>query len=1315
MKIKNRFSHVWAVCLSILTFAFFNVAGQNKNLNHLTNEQRQQKGIDYCFNKADYIFEAEYFLEGNSECPTTQYKVDTHMYNAFIYYKMYITKVYRGDKDLTPGTIYFLQMSEPSDIIETPISTSKSKAIYFAVKSDYPYPHVSGIVDNPVFVNYFSYLSPSIDSSGKEIYKGFGSIYNRGIVPKIYDDVEKELFKGRKDVRIDGQRKENISNKRSNFFRLGNTTDTVGSGIRGLQLKKQYNEQMKTFYLQRDFSNLPDSTRKKIKEQIKKEFPEDVEIIKDFEQKENKNRKNKKKSSSMHLEQQAAVPNVQYAIRNRKFSDSLGLKYFYEYDVTVKTDGAGVYYDFAFLDYSFNDAVFGNEVYKNGKVRVSKGGYFSSGTYSFAQVDKTLNSTFINMGVENVGSGGTVLFNRSLLPLNNEVVLYHVKIQYNWPGACGANPNLLFTNIALTQSLSVYSNSQTSSGTLNSFGTTSFAWDSDITIPICSNPLITSIQHHSAILIDAVRGGTDDYITIKGSGFGPSKGSGKIEFKNANNGGLDAVGNPSYVDADDNDYIVDGWTDTEIKVKLPSTSKNNGAPAGTGTIRVTNSLENTVVSTQQVIVPYAIKNYRNGLDKLKINYVRQKCVNGIEFELHNSFLSLSSSELTKATAAIEKALTDWNTAIGSTYQLSLKKNGSNYVYDLSTDPFLSTDKLNIISLGNYNPSSNGAMVTNASSFSVGTSNGQQAFIYNTDISIRPNGYLLDPINGTYLNWDYNISGANISNGSYDFYGAFLHEVGHALGLMHITSPTTELMYYGTPINPTAANRWTLNSSGGNSKAGVLDILNYSSAISNWNGIASIDVGKLGSTTPPVIITASNGTSFCAGSFSTTLTPTVADATTYAWYKDGNFITGATFGTYNATAFGDYYVVIGKNGCTAQSNTLSITSNPSIAPIVNISGQAGAVCFNGSTSRTINFSLSGVPPFTVNYQEGNASMSNGSYTYTNKSFTTSATTYALSINLNNPGFVRVISQIFVTDQNCTASTTNTMAYTQFQSPTASLNGGGSYCAGGSVPTVSINFAGQSAWNVSYTENGVLKSVSTSSNPYVITPPADASYIYQLNSVSNSQCGIGVASGSSTVNRKPLPTAVVTGGMPVCLTNGAQTKPVTVQFTGTGPWSFQRGYLHCNTSNGQGCSNPTYISSTSSASSYSFNVNLNSSGYVEVYIVKDVADANCTTNSSNGTSFNIQAPPQCSGNREEVAINLTEKILIFPNPAVGEINIESPFESFAATLINAEGTELKQFFSFSATANFDIGNLANGLYILKILSETGMSVHKVDIQN
>lgn len=98
--------------------------------------------------------------------------------------------------------------------------------------------------------------------------------------------------------------------------------------------------------------------------------------------------------------------------------------------------------------------------------------------------------------------------------------------------------------------------------------------------------------------------GTDAVLTITGSNFGATQGTGYVEFRNANSS------NPAaFVQPLASDYV--SWTDTEIRVKVPSTTLT-GPSAGTGNIRVTNSDPATTTSSGVVTIPYAYTNVADG-------------------------------------------------------------------------------------------------------------------------------------------------------------------------------------------------------------------------------------------------------------------------------------------------------------------------------------------------------------------------------------------------------------------------------------------------------------------------------------------------------------------------------------------------------------------------------------------------------------------------------------------------------------------------------------------------------------------------------
>lgn len=74
---------------------------------------------------------------------------------------------------------------------------------------------------------------------------------------------------------------------------------------------------------------------------------------------------------------------------------------------------------------------------------------------------------------------------------------------------------------------------------------------------------------------------------------------------------------------------------------------------------------------------------------------------------------------------------------------------------------------------------------------------------------------------------------------------------------------------------------------------------------------------------------SNVISYCPGlsvsvtqnGFTLEATPGLAN---YQWFQDGTAISGATSANYTATANGDYYVEVTDAGCTASSNTVTVT-------------------------------------------------------------------------------------------------------------------------------------------------------------------------------------------------------------------------------------------------------------------------------------------------------------------------------------------------------------------------------------------------------
>ncbi|HEV2829765.1 MAG TPA: DUF4214 domain-containing protein [Pyrinomonadaceae bacterium] len=115
-----------------------------------------------------------------------------------------------------------------------------------------------------------------------------------------------------------------------------------------------------------------------------------------------------------------------------------------------------------------------------------------------------------------------------------------------------------------------------------------------------SNLAPTVVPTLSSFSPTTITAGTDQVLTIVGTGFGATQGTGFVEFNNADNGGATLV-KPLATD-----YV--SWTDIEIKVQVPTRTIGAAGTAGTGTIKVTNSDPASVTSAGTLTIEYAYSN-----------------------------------------------------------------------------------------------------------------------------------------------------------------------------------------------------------------------------------------------------------------------------------------------------------------------------------------------------------------------------------------------------------------------------------------------------------------------------------------------------------------------------------------------------------------------------------------------------------------------------------------------------------------------------------------------------------------------------------
>ena len=178
--------------------------------------------------------------------------------------------------------------------------------------------------------------------------------------------------------------------------------------------------------------------------------------------------------------------------------------------------------------------------------------------------------------------------------------------------------------------------------------------------PVRRGTLATSISGFSPQILPA---GSGAVLTISGSGFGPSRGGGFVEFKNADDGGA------TRVKAREGDYL--SWTDTQIQVRVPSAANggqpvSNGHPAGSGRVRVTTADQQTTESTAPVTIIYALTNVESteGTILQRPNHVALNASGGITFRFGPSFTANPA-----ATAAWQRALATWRCQTGINWEI----------------------------------------------------------------------------------------------------------------------------------------------------------------------------------------------------------------------------------------------------------------------------------------------------------------------------------------------------------------------------------------------------------------------------------------------------------------------------------------------------------------------------------------------------------------------------------------------------------------------------------------------------------------------
>ena len=252
-------------------------------------------------------------------------------------------------------------------------------------------------------------------------------------------------------------------------------------------------------------------------------------------------------------------------------------------------------------------------------------------------------------------------------------------------------------------------------------------------------------------------------LTINGSGFNASRGSGYVQFRNADSPGPAA--NPTYTQPLASDYLT--WSDTQIRVRVPSLSAGYHS-AGTGPVQVVNSDSNLATSSDSLTVTYALSNLSDGspTQTTRVHLVGIDQAGGYTLHYGPSFPAA-------AQAPFEAALASWHCQAGANRTL-----GAPTTLD-ATLP----DNVSVVRFDNANdPLPAGVLGLTYSYYSGCSAGGSAAW------ELMETDYVFSASTA----WNYAADAP--SSAQYDFQSVALHELGHGLQLSHLISATGVMNY-----------------------------------------------------------------------------------------------------------------------------------------------------------------------------------------------------------------------------------------------------------------------------------------------------------------------------------------------------------------------------------------------------------------------------------------------------------------------------------------------------------------------------------------
>lgn len=422
-----------------------------------------------------------------------------------------------------------------------------------------------------------------------------------------------------------------------------------------------------------------------------------------------------------------------------------------------------------------------------------------------------------------------------------------------------------------------------------------------------ASPSITSFSPAT------ITAGTKSVLTIDGGGFGATRGTSEVRFKNADDGGA------TYISVLSTSQYI-SWSDTQIKVQVPDN-------AGTGTIRVVTSAIGT--STGTLTVSYAEMNTpvnQSSDIAYQTDHVNRNTAGGLTWQMYTGFNSN-----TAAKESMTRAINTWrctthiNWTIGATTTVNTIANDNTSVIRFDIGSELSAGVL-------------GQCMTYWS----GCSSSGTTVYYVEE---------LDMVIDDGTNWEF--GPAAPAGSKYDFESVMLHELGHGHQLGHVIK-SSDVMNYAVA---NASSRRILNA---NNKAAGDDIMSRS-VVANVCGPGAMTAltGQC-AIGGPVADFSGTPVSGCAPLSVTFTDATTNTPTSWAWDIDNNgttdYTTQSPTHVYNAA--GNYTVklkVSNANGVDSIIKTNYIIINPLPVAAFSNTVNSGTVDFTNTSSNADSYS------------------------------------------------------------------------------------------------------------------------------------------------------------------------------------------------------------------------------------------------------------------------------------------------------------------------------------------------------------------------